>query len=195
MLIWWALFLLCLMPLVNVLIKIFFDGLGSDPAKELVLLLGETSITFVVITLSVTPLAKYTRKRRLVKFRRMLGLYCLFYATLHLFAYWWFLADPDNRLQDLVKRPYIMLGALSYLILVILGVTSPKKMMKYLGKRWKQIHKGIYVAALLAVMHFFWLTRSDYARPVIYGGVILLLLLLRVNWVQFKLSGRLANKL
>ncbi len=169
--------------------KIFADQLGADPAKTIVLFTGEWAIYFLFITLSVTPL------RRLINFkkfhfrwlqvhRRMLGLFTLFYAMLHVFAFLVFILGLDfTRFgKELVERPYILVTIPAVILLIALGITSTQAMMRRLGKNWIRLHKSIYLIALLAWVHVFMQVRSSYFEAALFGGILLWLLGLRFYW-------------
>ncbi|WBA81894.1 protein-methionine-sulfoxide reductase heme-binding subunit MsrQ [Endozoicomonas sp. GU-1] len=182
-----AVFPLSLFPLADLIIKALENNLGPDPASALTHGLGEWALIFLLLSLAVSPARRLTGIGKLIRFRRMLGLFALFYAVLHLLAYLAFMLSWEwqTLLEDLYKRSYIIVGAFSLSILVALGVTSTKKMMKRLGKQWIQLHRLVYVAAVLAVIHFLWLVKSDYTEPVIYGAFLAILLLLRTRVFSF----------
>lgn len=178
-----AVFPLSLFPLADLIIKALENKLGPDPASALTHGLGEWALIFLLLSLAISPVRRLTGIGKLIRFRRMLGLFALFYAVLHLLAYLAFMLSWEwqTLLEDLYKRSYIIVGAFSLSILVALGVTSTKKMMKRLGRQWSQLHRLVYVAAVLAVIHFLWLVKSDYTEPVIYGALLAILLLLRTR--------------
>jgi len=176
---WVAIFTVCLLPLPYILYQGFSDNLGAEPAKALVEFLGETSIVLLLATLAITPLGKIGVIPKLVKYRRMVGLYVFFYAVLHLASYAFLLVDWDNFVEDLYQRIYVMFGAAAFLILFALTITSPKFMLRKLGKRWKLLHRCVYPAAILVVVHVWWQVRSDYAEAVAYAAVLFVLLLFR----------------
>ncbi len=177
-----GIFPLCFVPLVLLVGDVLNNQLGPDPAKALTLSLGEWALRFLCLTLAVTPLRRLTGINKLIRYRRMLGLFSLFYAVLHIFSYLAFMLDWhwSTLIEDLYKRPYIIVGALASLILITLGITSPRIMMKRLGKNWGRLHRLIYPAAILTVIHFIWLVKSDYTEPLIYGAIVAVLLLLRL---------------
>ncbi|MBT4162768.1 MAG: sulfoxide reductase heme-binding subunit YedZ [Gammaproteobacteria bacterium] len=156
--------------------------LGADPGKELVLIQGEWTIRFLILTLLVTPFRTLSGWRWPLRIRRMLGLFTFFYASLHLSAYCIFLLelDPGRLGGELAKRPFIGAGFIAWLLLASLAATSTKGMVRQLGRRWKQLHRAVYVVALLAVLHVFWLVKSSYLEAIVYGGAILLLLCFRL---------------
>ena len=184
-----VIFPLCLLPLAGLLMEAFTNDLGPDPGKELTLELGEWALRFLLMTLAVTPVRKITGVGRLVRYRRMLGLFALFYATLHLFSYLGFMLAWDwaELLDDLYKRSYIIVGAMALSIMIALGVTSPKLMMRRMGRSWRKLHQLVYVAAGLAIVHYIWLVKSDYSEPAIYAVIFLALMLLRVPLLSKKL--------
>lgn len=182
----WIVFPLSLLPLVNLVNKAINNSLGPDPANALTHGLGEWALIFLLLSLSISPVRRMTGIARLIRFRRMMGLFALFYAILHLLAYLAFMLawQWQTLLEDLYKRSYIVVGAFALSILIALGVTSTKKMMRRLGKQWSQMHRLVYVAAILAVIHFLWLVKSDYTEPLIYGSVLTLLFILRLRKVK-----------
>ena len=186
-------FILSLIPLVFIIYKTLTGDLGADPAKTIVLFTGEWAIYFLFITLAVTPL------RRLIAFsrfhfrwlqthRRMLGLFALFYALLHVAAFLVFILGLDlSRFgKELVERPYILVTIPAVILLIALGVTSTQAMMRRLGKNWIRLHKSIYVIAILAWVHVFMQVRSSYFEAVLFGVILLVLLLPRIYWVLRK---------
>jgi sulfoxide reductase heme-binding subunit YedZ len=182
-------FFLALIPLVFIVYKTLANQLGADPAKAIVLFTGEWTIYFLFITLAVTPL------RRLVNFtnfhfrwlqvhRRMLGLFTLLYAVLHVLAFLVFILGLDfSRFgKELVERPYILVTIPAVILLIALGVTSTKAMMRRLGKNWLRLHKSIYLIAILAWVHVLMQVRSSYFEAVLFGVILLALLLPRLYW-------------
>jgi methionine sulfoxide reductase heme-binding subunit len=186
-------FFLALIPLVFIVYKTLANQLGADPAKTIVLFTGEWTIYFLFITLAVTPL------RRLVNFknfhfrwlqihRRMLGLFTLFYAILHVLAFLVFILGLDfSRFgKELVERPYILVTIPAVILLIALGVTSTKSMMRRMGKNWLRLHKSIYLIAILAWVHVLMQVRSSYFEAVLFGVILLALLLPRLYWTVRK---------
>ena len=175
-------FPLGLFPLANLMTKALENDLGPDPASALTHGLGEWALIFLLLSLAISPARGLTGIGKLIRFRRMLGLFALFYAVLHLLAYLAFMLSWEwqTLLEDLYKRTYIIVGAFALSILIALGATSTKKMMRRLGKQWSQLHRLVYIAAVLAVIHFLWLVKSDYTEPLIYGAVLTLLFILRL---------------
>lgn len=175
-------FPLGLFPLANLMTKALENDLGPDPASALTHGLGEWALIFLLLSLAISPARGLTGIGKLIRFRRMLGLFALFYAVLHLLAYLAFMLSWEwqTLLEDLYKRTYIIVGAFALSILIALGATSTKKMMRRLGKQWSQLHRLVYIAAVLAVIHFLWLVKSDYTEPLIYGAMLTLLFILRL---------------
>jgi len=181
-------FALCLVPLAWLTLETFGVGglgLGANPIEELIHQLGKWGLKFLLITLAVTPLRKLTGWNWLVRFRRMLGLFAFFYLLLHFLVY----AGLDQRfdfaaiLEDIVERPYITIGITALLLLVPLAVTSTNAMMRRLGKRWKKLHRLIYVIGILGVWHFYWQVKLDTLEALIYAGILTVLLAFRlVDW-------------
>ena len=186
-------FALSLIPLFYIVYKTLTNQLGADPAKTIVLFTGEWAIYFLFITLAVTPL------RRLINFkqfhfrwlqvhRRMLGLFVLFYALLHVAAFLIFILglDLSRFAKELVERPYILVTIPAVILLIALGVTSTKGMMRRLGKNWLRLHKSIYLIAILAWLHVFMQVRSSYFEAVLFGVIIMVLLGVRLFWFTKK---------
>lgn len=156
--------------------------LGADPAQAIVHRLGEWSIWMLLATLSVSTLRHLSGRARLLRFRRMVGLFAFGYLCLHFLAYLVYLADLDWQLivADLSERPYITVGFLGLLLLVPLAVTSTNGWRRRLGARWQLLHRLIYVVVPLGLIHHYWLTKDDYAETVLYALLFALLMLERL---------------
>jgi methionine sulfoxide reductase heme-binding subunit len=156
------------------------DRLGANPIEFITRSTGLWTLVFLCITLSVTPLRRLTGIPALVRFRRMLGLYAFFYATLHFTTYLWFdkWFDVAAILKDIGKRPFITVGFAAFVLLIALAVTSPRAMVRKLGRRWQALHRAIYVIGALAILHFWWMKagKHDLVLPKIYGAIMVALL-------------------
>ncbi len=186
-------FFLALLPLVFIVYKTQVNQLGADPAKTIVLFTGEWTIYFLFITLAVTPLRRLINFRKvhlrwLQVHRRMLGLFSLFYALLHVLAFLVFILGLDfTRFgKELVERPYILVTIPAVILLIALGVTSTQAMMRRLGKNWGKLHKSIYLIAILGWVHVFMQVRSSYFEAVLFGVILVLLLVPRLYWASRK---------
>ena len=176
-------FILCLLPLALLFRNLYLDELGANPFEVLTRSTGEWTLRFVLITLTMTPLRRLTGAAWPLRFRRMLGLFAFFHVCVHLLTYLWLdhFFDWDEIITDIIKRPFITLGMLAFLMLTPLAFTSTKSMMKRLGKRWKSLHKLIYVIAILGVLHFLLLVKADLREPIIYAFLLLILFLVRLK--------------
>jgi sulfoxide reductase heme-binding subunit YedZ len=156
--------------------------LGANPIEKLTHVTGMTTLVLLLITLSVTPIRRLTGWNRVIKLRRQLGLFAFFYAFSH-FSIW---AGLDQTLvwswmlEDIVERPYITLGFVGLVILIPLAITSTTGWIRRLGKRWTLLHRGIYVAATLGVIHFYWLVKADVRLPILFAVILGLLMSARV---------------
>jgi methionine sulfoxide reductase heme-binding subunit len=167
------------------------QSLGGDPAKIIVLETGIWALRILLLTLMITPFVRYGKWRWLMVHRRMIGLFSLFYATLHLLAYYQFILGGNLTMlaNEVIKRPYILIGMPALLILILLGITSTRGWMKRLGKRWQTLHRWVYLGAFLGWLHLAMQIRSSYFNAVIYGLVTLLVLAFRVpdwrnHWIR-----------
>lgn len=175
-------FWLALLPFAILLYGVVTSSLGADPADVLSLETGRWTLRFLLLSLAITPLRQLTGQARLIPLRRTLGLYALFYASWHLLVYLLFLLELrwSEIGSDILERPYITVGFVSFLILVALGATSNRAMMRRLGRNWKRLHRWVYLAAILGFLHLFWILRGDLTDAVIYGVALAFLLGYRV---------------
>ena len=183
-----VLFVLCLIPLCDLIYIALTGGLGPNPITFIEHFTGDWTIRFICITLAITPLRDILRQPQLIRFRRMFGLYAFFYLCLH-FSTWFGLDnlfDFHAIAKDIVKRPFITVGFTAFLLMIPLAITSTNRMVRRLGyKRWVALHRAIYAIAILAVIHYYWLVKSDERRPIRYGILVAALLLWRVvMWVR-----------
>ncbi|MEC9388430.1 MAG: protein-methionine-sulfoxide reductase heme-binding subunit MsrQ [Pseudomonadota bacterium] len=170
------------MPLLLVVLDILSQTLGPDPGQEVTEALGLAALQLLLATLFMTPLQRWTGWSGWLRIRRMLGLFAFFYASLHVLAFLQFILGWNDLWATFTKRPYIIAGALSFLLLVPLAATSTRRMMKKLGRQWKPLHRAIYPAVVIAWLHFIWQARSDVGEMVVYGVIVLGILALRWRW-------------
>lgn len=175
---------LALLPLALLVRGVVQDSLGADPVAAITHGTGDWALRFLLIGLAMTPLRRISGQAWPIRFRRLLGLYAFFYASLHLLTYLVFdLGDYWAQVfEDIVKRPYITVGFAAWLLLVPLALTSTRGWMRRLGRRWGQLHQLVYAVGVLAVLHFVWLVKSDLREPLLYAGILALLLGLRLWW-------------
>ena len=182
-----AVFVACLIPLGQLLYSAWTDDLTANPIEFITHFTGDWTLIFLLATLSVTPLRKILGWNELIKFRRMLGLFAFFYALLHFSTYMVLdhFFDFQAIVKDIIKRPYVTAGFTGFVIMIPLAITSTAAMIRKLGKRWQQLHRVVYLAAIAGVIHFYWLVKADIRRPIQYGAVLLLLLGYRLvtKWV------------
>jgi methionine sulfoxide reductase heme-binding subunit len=173
-----AVFLACLFPLGQLLYYGLTDDLTANPIEYITRFTGSWALIILLASLSITPLRKITGWNDLIKLRRMLGLFAFSYAVLHFATYMVLdlFFDFAAIAKDIFKRPYITVGFTAFALLIPLAVTSTSGMIRRLGKRWQQLHRLVYVTAIAAVIHFYWLVKADIRRPVMYGSVLALLL-------------------
>jgi len=188
-----VLFGMALLPFLRLIWAVFTDHLGANPLEFITRNTGDWTLYFLCITLSVTPLRRLFNLNWLLKMRRMLGLFGFFYAALHFLTFLWFdhFFDVAEMLSDVVKRPFILVGFCAFVLLIPLALTSTNAMIKRVGaKRWQWLHRLIYVIAMLGVLHYFWMKagKHDFAQPALLGGVVVILLLMRVVWAFQKHS-------
>lgn len=184
-----ALFVICLAPFASLVWGALTGDLGINPVETLQHTTGDWTLRFLILTLCITPLRKVGRLPELIRFRRMLGLFAFFYVCLHFLTY----LGPDQgfgfggMLEDVVKRPYITVGFAAFVLLIPLAITSTAPWIRRLGgKRWAQLHRLVYVVAILGVIHYDWLVKSNKTRPLLYGMALCILLLWRIahSWKQ-----------
>lgn len=196
------LFILCLVPLGQLLYGAYTGGLGANPIESITRCTGSWALIILLSALAVTPLRRMTGWNPLIKFRRMLGLFAFFYASLHFSTY--IVLDHFFDFaaigKDILKRPYVTAGFIGFVVMVPLALTSTAAMIRRLGKHWQGLHRLAYVAAIAGVIHFYWLVKSDISRPAQYGAVLALLLGYRllVLWLpklslRFTASPKTAN--
>jgi sulfoxide reductase heme-binding subunit YedZ len=184
-----VLFGACLFPFAQLLYYGFADDLTANPIEFITRFTGSWALILLLASLSVTPLRKILGWNDLIKYRRMLGLFAFFYALLHFSTYMVLdhFFDFPAIVKDIIKRPYVTAGFTGFVLMIPLAITSTAAMIRRLGKRWQQLHRLVYIAAIAAVVHFYWLVKADIRRPVQYGAVLLLLLGIRLvtKWAPF----------
>ena len=179
-----GIFFLSLIPFIVIVYKIYFNQLGPEPVKEITHHTGEWTLIFICLTLAMSPLKRLTNLTIWIKFRRMLGLFIFFYATLHMLTY----VVIDYRLdfssisKDILTKRFIFAGFAAWLLLLPLTLTSSRKAVMLLKDKWKKLHRLIYLIAILGVVHFLWLVKFDITEPLIYAAIILVLLLFRIKF-------------
>ena len=157
------------------------DGLGANPIEALLHLTGRWALVFLLITLAVTPIRRVSRWNRIVKIRRPLGLFAFFYLCLHLCTYVGLdqLFAMEYIVEDVIERPYITVGFAAFLLLVPLAMTSTRGWIRRLGRRWQRLHRLVYPATALGILHFYWQVKADSFWPLVAAGALVVLLLLR----------------
>lgn len=171
-------FALGLVPLLRLVRGFFTDGLGANPIEFITHSTGTWTLVLLLATLAITPLRRITGLHTLIRLRRMLGLFAFFYACLHFATY--LALDQffafDAIAEDVLKRPYITMGFLAFLLLIPLAVTSTRGMIARLGRRWQLLHRLVYVSAIAGAVHFLWLVKADLREPMLYTAALALLL-------------------
>jgi sulfoxide reductase heme-binding subunit YedZ len=182
-------FALCLSPFAYLLAQLFGwmgASLGANPVEALLHELGVWGLRFLLLSLAITPLRRWTGLNWLIRFRRMLGLFAFFYVVLHFLVY----AVLDQGLdfgaiiEDIIKRPYITLGMTALLLLMPLAATSTLAMMRRLGKNWQKLHRLVYVIGVLAVWHFYWQVKLDTLEASLYVLILVVLLFTRIYYAR-----------
>lgn len=178
----WALMLASSLPLLWEIGRAVLDGLGANPVEALTRFLGTWALNFLLLTLSVSPLAQLLHQKWLLSFRRILGVTAFIYASLHVLGYVWLdlWFDWSAIARDIAKHPFILAGLCGFLLQIPLALTSTDNMVKKLGRHWKQLHKLVYPAIMLGVLHYFWLVKRDVTLPIIYTLIAGILLVFRL---------------
>ena len=181
-----SVFILALIPLARLIIAAYYDSLGANPIEKITHRTGYWTLAFLLITLSITPLRRLTGWSWLARFRRMIGLFSFFYASLHFLTYLVLdqFFDWANISKDIIKRPYITVGFAAFVLLIPLAITSTNRMTKWLGgKRWRLLHSLIYPIAIGGVLHFWWLVKKDITEPLNFTLLLSILFTIRlVYW-------------
>ena len=177
-------FFLSLWPLYVISYQIIFNQLGPEPVDRIINHFGEWTLIFILLTLSMTPLKKITKSVEWIKFRRMLGLFTFFYASIHMLSYVGldYRFDFEPLINDVFKKKFIFIGFSAWLLLTLLALTSSDKMIRLLKHNWKKIHRLVYVIAIFGVLHFIWLSKTIFFKPLIFLIILIILLLFRINF-------------
>ena len=183
-------FLLSLWPIYIIAYQLIYNKLGPEPVDRIVNHFGEWTLIFVLLTLSMTPLKKITNSVEWIKFRRMLGLFAFFYASIHMLSYVGldYRFDFEPLIDDVLKKKFIFIGFSAWLLLIPLAITSSDKMVRILKKNWKKLHRLVYVISIFGVLHFIWLSKTIFFKPLIFLIILIILLLFRINLKKFNLS-------
>jgi len=180
-------FLLGLGPLGYLVYGVVADTLGANPIDVVTDETGTWTLRFLVLTLLVTPLRRWTGWNALVRFRRMLGLYAFFYGTLHFITYLWLdqFFDFQAIVKDIAKRPFITVGFTAFVLMIPLALTSTAGWIRRLGgRRWNLLHRLVYASAAFGVIHYWWLVKADISRPARYATIVAILLAARL-WFAY----------
>jgi len=172
-----------LWPIYIITYQIFYNELGPEPVDRIINHFGEWTLIFILLTLSMTPLRKITNSLEWIKFRRMLGLFAFFYASIHMLSY----VGLDYRfnfkplINDVLKKKFVFIGFSAWLLLIPLAITSSDRMVKILKKNWKKLHRLIYLISIFGVLHLIWLSKTIFFKPLIFLIILIILLLFRIN--------------
>lgn len=185
-----AVFLVALIPLAR-MVYLTVTGQLVEPLEFITRSTGDWTLYFLCFTLAITPVRRLLKWNWLVKLRRMLGLYMFFYGVLHFMTFLWFdhFFDLAEMWKDVLRRPFITVGFIAFVLLIPLAVTSTNGMIRRLGgKRWQWLHRLIYVIAPLAILHFWWMKagKHNFTEPIIYGSILAALLAARIYWAAKK---------
>ncbi len=180
-----TLFGLSLLPILRLVVGAFTNALGTNPLELITRSTGTWTLVFLCITLSVTPLRKWSGWNWLAQYRRMFGLFAFFYASCHFLTFIWFdhFFDVGEIIKDVIKRPFVTIGFAAVVLMTPLAITSNRHLIKWMGgQRWQMLHRLVYLIAVLGVVHYWWLVKRDLTQPIIYAGVVAILLGARLWW-------------
>lgn len=187
-----GIWILALLPAGLIAVDFLLDRLGANPIEEVVHRLGWWALVLLLVSLTITPLRRISGWNRIIRYRRLIGLFAFAYATAHFLAYivldQWF--AWGSIAEDIVKRPFILAGFSAWLLLLPLALTSTKGWIRRLGRRWRTLHRLVYAAAALGTLHFFWRVKADTSEPIVFVLLLALLLVLRSPAVGRKLAER-----
>lgn len=176
-------FFLSLWPIYAISYQIIFNQLGPEPVDRIINHFGEWTLIFILLTLSMTPLKKITKSAEWIKFRRMLGLFTFFYASIHMLSYVGldYRFDFEPLINDVLKKKFIFIGFSAWLLLIPLAITSSERMVRLLKQNWKKIHRLIYIIGIFGVLHYIWLSKTIFFKPLIFLIILVILLLFRIK--------------
>ena len=176
-------FFLSLWPIYLISYQIIFNQLGPEPVDRVINHFGEWTLIFILLTLSMTPLKKITKLVEWIKFRRMLGLFTFFYASIHMLSYVGldYRFDFEPLINDVLKKKFIFIGFSAWLLLIPLAITSSERMVRLLKQNWKKIHILIYIIGIFGVLHYIWLSKTIFFKPLIFLIPLIILLLFRIK--------------
>ena len=176
-------FFLSLWPLYVISYQIIFNQLGPEPVDRIINHFGEWTLIFILLTLSMTPLKKITKSVEWIKFRRMLGLFTFFYASIHMLSYVGldYRFDFEPLINDVFKKKFVFIGFSAWLLLIPLAVTSSERMVRLLKQNWKKIHRLIYIIGIFGVLHYIWLSKTIFFKPLIFLILLIIILLFRIK--------------
>jgi methionine sulfoxide reductase heme-binding subunit len=182
----WATHIGALFPLAWLIWDGYMGNLSINPIQDITFRTGKPALVLLMLSLAVTPVTTVFGWRQIIPARQWLGLYAFFYVTLHflIFVGLDYGFDVDLLYGAIFEKRYALVGFVAFLILIPLALTSTQGWMRRLGKRWKSLHRGVYLAGILAVFHYVWLVKSDIREPVAWGMLLALLLILRIPWVR-----------
>jgi sulfoxide reductase heme-binding subunit YedZ len=179
---WYGVFFCGLAPFLWLVFLGVTGSLGANPIEKITHFTGDWQLNLLLITLAMTPLRRITRRNIFIRFRRMAGLFAFFYVCLHFST--WLVLDQffnwNDMVHDIMKRPFITVGFIAFLLLIPMAVTSTKKMVQRLGPHWRRLHSAVYVVGTLGIIHYLWLVKADKRVPIIYACIFVTLLLLRL---------------
>ena len=177
-------FMVCLWPIISIGFVFFTNSFSANPVNEIIHHFGKWTLIFICLTLSINPLRRITKSNSWLIYRKMLGLFVFFYASIHLLSY----AGLDHHfawniiLEDIIQHRYVLVGATAWLLLLPLAITSSQKMKKILKHNWIKLHRLVYIIAVLGVLHYLWLVKKDLTQPMLYAAIITILLLFRIKF-------------
>lgn len=191
-----VLFILLLLPLLMLIYGAFTATLGADPQKEIVHETGTWTLYLLMLTLTMTPLRRWTGMPIFIQVRRMIGLFSFFYLAMHMLSFIaLYMGFEWLRIgEEIMERPYITLGMLAFILMLPLAITSNRYSMKRLGSRWHKLHRLVYIIAVLGVWHFYWQVKSDINKPIFFIFLLSLLLGLRIYWANSTRTRTLNNQ-